>query len=282
MLGVFLFSVVFSLPKFVAHVYPVLQIAFIRYFTGFATVSISSFVFGKSNLSPGNKQTKGSTNVLIHVIRAVLGVLTLLCIVYATGQLPLANVQMISLTNGIFVLFFSVIPLQERFNYITSIASIIGLLGVFVSLAPSLESGQHWLSSGAVVALFSSIFWGAEVVVLKFTANRDNANRILTIVNGAAVVMLLVHAIYCWKNMNIHHFFIIGAMGPLAILAQYCNIKGLRLADASFLVPIRYTSIISSTIIGVIFFGEWPGSTTIIGGSLIVFGGIMVSLSQSR
>ncbi len=277
LVGVFLFSIVFSLPKFVSQTIPVLQIAFIRYFAGFITVSFP-YILGKERASEHLDSRQG-ISIWVHLIRSILGVLTILCIIYASGRIPLANVQVLSLTNGIFVLFFSVIFLKERLQRKTVVAAILCLTGVVVAANPSFGSSGGWLSTGTLVAIMSAIFWAGEVIILKLTVCRERVTKILMIVNGIAACLLVIPAILSWQRINLHQIIILSAMGPVAIVGQFCNIQGFRLTDASVLVPIRYTGIISSTLVGIFFFGEWPSSSTLFGGSLIVLGGIYVSLS---
>ncbi len=277
LMGVFLFSIVFSLPKFLPHSAPVLQIAFIRYLSGFIAISFSC-VAGRVVTRESADPSFGNS-IWLHLARSILGILTILCIIYATGRIPLANVQVLSLTNGIYVLFFSVIFLNERLCFKTAIAVALCLGGVVIAVNPTFDTNGKGFSLGTLVAMLSAIFWAGEVIILKLTACRESATKILMTVNGIAAGLLFIPATLSWQGIDWKQILMLSAMGPIAIVGQFCNIKGLRLADANVLVPIRYTGVISSSLIGIVFFGEWPSPSILFGGSLIVCGGIYVSFS---
>ena len=70
-------------------------------------------------------------------------------------------------------------------------------------------------------------------------------------------------------------------VGPIAITAQFFNVKAYRLVDASRLAPISYSWIIFATLLGWVAFNEVPTLLALFGATLIVTGGIIVTRPSS-
>ena len=69
-------------------------------------------------------------------------------------------------------------------------------------------------------------------------------------------------------------------MGPIAIIGQLCNIRAFRIADATTLVPVRYSGIIFAAIFGLLLFDERPASSAIFGAAMIVGGAMWLALRK--
>ena len=66
-------------------------------------------------------------------------------------------------------------------------------------------------------------------------------------------------------------FSILGVIGGLG---HFSFVIALRKSEASLLAPFTYFDLIFATILGIIFFSEYPDNYVIIGASIIVSAGI--------
>src|SRR3546814_18028773 len=96
-------------------------------------------------------------------------------------------------------------------------------------------------------------------------------------VNGSACIILLVTLPWWWRPVALADALVLLAMGPVAILGQYCNIKGFRLAATAQLVPISYSGLVFAALLGLVFFDEWPRPAAIAGAAMICAGAIYLS-----
>jgi drug/metabolite transporter (DMT)-like permease len=71
---------------------------------------------------------------------------------------------------------------------------------------------------------------------------------------------------------------ITGAMGALG---HYCLIVAHKKAPSIVLAPFAYTQIIWMVISGYLIFGDWPGSTTLIGGAIVIASGLYILYRES-
>jgi len=275
--GSFLFTVMWVLPKFVGSNVPPMQIGFIRYAAG--AICIAPFFISDIRLPAATASHPKQPKLMgMHILRAACGVSSLVFGAYAVTRIPLANVQAIAMTNGVFTVMFAAIFLKEHVGWREVLSGSIALGGAVLVAGPGTAGAAGWALLGVLAAFAQAITWGAEVVFLKATATRDRASRILFIVNVAASVMVLITGVWFWEELSLEVYLLIAAMGPIAILGQICNIRAFRLTSATNLVPIRYSGIVFAALLGILFFDEWPDVMAIVGAFMIVAGAMWLAL----
>ena len=276
-LGAFLFAFMFMLPKLASAAVPPLQVAFLRYFAGFLTI-LPFFIQahgGRKVLPELAAPTQRRIN-LTHVLRACCGLSSVALGTYAVTHIPLANAQAIAMTNGVFAVALAAVFLRERLSPADFVAGGVCLAGAVVVAGPDLDA-PGWISLGALAALAQAFAWGVEVVLLRFTAVRDTPQRTLTLVNGSACLLLFVTTAWWWRLLPLTDVAILLAMGPVAILGQYCNIRAFQLAETAKLVPIKYSGLVFAAALGLVFFDEWPRPAAMAGAAMICAGAIYLA-----
>lgn len=273
-----LFAFMWVLPKLVGANVPAVQVAFLRYMAGAVCIA-PFFIAGVVRRTPGPViEGSGGSLFLLHAARSACSVGALVFGVYAVTSIPLANVQAIAMTNGVFTMLFAVLFLRERAGWREVVAGIVALVGAVIVAGPGTAGAAGWALMGVLSAFAQAVTWGGEVVLLRATAARESASRILFKVNMLAAVMVLVIGGWFWEDMNLDTFLLIVAMGPIAIVGQVCNIRAFRIADATSLVPVRYTGILFAAMFGILIFDEWPDASAIVGAVLIVGGAMWLAL----
>lgn len=271
-LGAFLFAFMFMLPKLTGSAVPPPQVAFLRYFAGFLT--ILPFFLGsygpRQGLAEVTAPSKRRLN-LMHALRASCGVASVAFGTYAVTHIPLANAQAIAMTNGVFAVMLAAIFLRERVTPTDFAAGTFCLAGAVIVAGPDPDA-PGWISLGAAAALVQAFAWGSEVVLLRFAAVNDTPRRTLTMVNGSACLGLFVCTAWLWQRLPLHDLAILLAMGPVAIIGQYCNIRAFQLAETAKLVPVKYIGLVFAALLGLVFFDEVPRPAAILGAVMICGG----------
>lgn len=281
-LGAFLFAFMFMLPKLTSAAVAPPQVAFLRYLAGFMII-LPFFLqaHGARGALPELIGPRRRRLNLLHGLRACFGIASVGFGTYAVTHIPLANAQAIAMTNGVFAVILSALFLKERLTLADATAGIICLTGAIVVAEPDI-SAAGWISLGAAAALVQAFAWGAEVVLLRFTAVNDTTQRTLTLVNGSASLLLLLLTASWWDQLPAGDIAILLAMGPVAIIGQYCNIRGFRLAAASELVPVKYSGVVFAAILGIFFFDEWPSLAAVLGAVMICGGAGYLAVAKAR
>jgi drug/metabolite transporter (DMT)-like permease len=278
--GSLLFTIMWMLPKMAGDAVSPLQTGFLRYAAGAVCIAPFFFMGATPATAQGVGDVKKPRLLLMHLARAACGVTSLVLGAYAVTRIPLANVQAIAMTNGVFTVLFAIVFLHERVGLREIIAGLVALTGAVIVAGPGTEGAAGLALMGVLAAFAQAVFWGGEVVLLRATASLDRASRILFLVNVAAAVMVFVVGVWFWESLSLEVFLLISAMGPIAIIGQLCNIRAFRLASATALVPVRYSSIIFAAILGMLFFDEWPDASAILGAIMIVGGAMWLALRR--
>lgn len=281
--GVFTASVLLALPKFAASDLSPLQITAMRYIAGMLTITpfFLAMLLRERRAGLTLAQSLNRGTIGWHVLRAVFAVTRLTCSFYAVTHMAFANAQAITLTNAVFMIVFAMLILGERAKPSTLVAAAICFAGALIAAEPSVESGDAYLSAGAVAALAGAAIWGLESMVIKHTAARDNVPTILFIVNTTAFLLIVGPGLLVWQPLTHDQWILLALMGPLAILTQSVNVLAFRAAPANVLAPFRYLSVLFGLLIGWFAFSEWPSPGGLIGMALILAGGLMLTAKLS-
>lgn len=275
LLAAALFTPIYAAGKISAGQFPALLLITLRYVGGFAVVVL--IVLGKR--IPISELR--STNPLHHFARALLGSAGGLSAIYAGSVIPIAYATAIGLTRGIFVILLAGLILKELVERRHWIACLISIFGALVVVAQPFREDAHLVSSytGVLAAFAGALFVAMEVIFVKVISNRENAITILLYTNAFAasllsIISFLALDISMFLSPDILPFFL---LGPVAILAQFCNIKAYRFVEASTLAPVSYSSILFSTLLGILAFGEVPTISAVFGLGLICLGGVVIA-----
>jgi drug/metabolite transporter (DMT)-like permease len=276
-LSAFLIALMFMLPKLAGAAVSPLQVAFFRYLAGFCTI-LPFFLrtYGLKQALPEIATPAKRPLTATHALRGSIGIAGVALGAYAVTHIPLANAQAIAMTNGVFAVALAALFLRERLTGADLVAGAICLAGAIVVAGPD-PAAPGWISLGALAALAQAVAWGAELVLIRFAAMRDAPERALVVVNGAACLILAVAMLWVWRPLPLAEAAILLCMGPVAIMGQYCNIRGFQLAATAQLVPISYSGLVFAALLGLVVFDEWPRPAAIAGAAMIVAGALYLA-----
>lgn len=271
-LGTALFTPVYAAGKLADGAIPALLIMMMRYLGGFLTVS-TVIAVSRTKLS-----TLKSSKPHLHALRACLGIGGGACTIHAAASMPIADATAIGLTEGLMAVALAALILHERVTLGHWLFGCLCALGAYVVISDSvsLNTLGYAATEGAIAALAGALFIAFESLTIKVLARRENALGVLVYVNGFATLILLGPALYLANSRGITWQMLAPfiLLGPIAITAQFCNIKGYRYLDISVIGPLNYTWILFATALGVFVFDEIPDINTALGAALIVIGGI--------
>ena len=72
------------------------------------------------------------------------------------------------------------------------------------------------------------------------------------------------------------------SMGLIAAIGHLCVIRAYEWGEASLLAPFSYSEIVTMTMVGYVFFGDFPDSWTWVGIAVVTASGIYISLRERR
>ena len=100
-------------------------------------------------------------------------------------------------------------------------------------------------------------------------------NTIGLCIGGLAVI-------FVWEPPTVAQWGLMAAIGCAMAVAQTCFVNAMARADASFVAPFSYGTLIFAAIYDVIFYDVVPDFITIIGACVIINGALLLAWREGR
>ncbi|MEM1377831.1 MAG: DMT family transporter [Pseudomonadota bacterium] len=275
LLSTALFTLIFTAAKFADGAIGTFQILFLRYIGGFVTVVClvarsSSFSQCRSRLPQR------------HFVRAVFGCTAAASITWATARMPVADASAIGILYGVLTVLLGVLFLKEHVGMRHLLAVGISLSGAVLIMAAQGAFQSHIAAVPALVAFLSAVLMACEGLLIRTLSQTENALSMMLYVSGFGILLLTIPALLEWRNVSATLAIGCFCLGPLSVVAQYCAIRGYRIAPLSVVGPVDYSWLVFAIMLGVSVFDEHPSIGSIAGSVLIVSGGLLLSSIRAR
>lgn len=272
--GTAVFSLIFASGKFAGDTASTLQILFLRYIGGFATL------LAVVTASGGRPSQFRSARPASHFLRALVGAYGGVALIHASANMPIVDATAIGLLYVVFMIGLGVWLLGERITTQHWAGIVLCTAGAVLVMGSrgafrTFDVGYLW---PAAIALGGAVLLAVEGILIKTLSRSDKPLTVLLYVNFFGILLLAVPAVLSWRSTDFADNLPLLMLGPVGITAQYFIIRGYRMADVSLLGPIDYAWLIFAGLIGFAFFQEVPTMGAVIGSAVIAAGGIVLAL----
>jgi drug/metabolite transporter (DMT)-like permease len=216
---------------------------------------------------------------MAHLCRSALGILAVLFTYQSFILLPFPLAITISFTAPIFATLLSAMILHERVALHHWLAIAIGFAGIATASNPAATS----ISPGSVaVAIISAILQGAVTITVRRLGKKETAGSIAfwflacSLFVGAAAMPSYGH----WPDRT--GLMLLAVGGVVSALMQVMMTASLQHAPVALLSPIDYSQIVWAAVLGTAIFGAMPSAETLLGATLVVASGVMVTWFDHR
>ena len=257
--------------KLLSNAMPLLMVVWGRYL--FNLIFVSLFFFRR-----GSQSLLRTRRFNLQILRSILGLSSTLAFWGALIFLSLADCVAIAFISPLLVTVLSAPFLGEKVGVHRWAAVFVGFSGAMIIIRPGMGI-MHWAVLLPVVA---ALFWANYQIVTRILSRTDSALTTLfyTSAGGLFFTTLIVWPV--WLMPSLKQWVILAWMGFLGTLGHYFLIKAFEIAPASMLAPFSYTSILWSTLLGFILFGDFPDGWTIAGAVIIISSGLYVTQRERR
>ena len=207
-------------------------------------------------------------NLKLHVSRSILGWGGVTLMFAAAVYIPLSDATAISFLNPVFAMLFAIPFLGEKVGPWRWVAAVVSLTGAVILLRPGAESIQ----TGALFALGAAVVLGGEVILIKFLTKTDGPFQILLINNSIGIVIATCAAIPVWIWPSPLQWAGLAGVGLLMISAQAFFTNAMMRAEASFVAPFFYASLVFATLYDAAIFKVIPDAVSILGALTVLAG----------
>ena len=214
----------------------------------------------------------------LHIVRTAFGWAGVTLMFASVAFIPLADATAISFLNPVFGMMLAIPLLGERVGPIRWSAAVIALVGALVLLRPTPDSFQI----AALLPLGAAICLGFELIFIKKLTGRENPFQVLLANNFVGVIISTVAVIPFWITPTLAQWGILALIGVFMAVAQTCFVNAMARADASFVAPFSYATLIFATLYDLIFYDVFPDAITWLGAGIIIAGAVLLAVREAQ
>lgn len=221
------------------------------------------------------QSTLRTPHTAFHVIRGVVGSVSLIGYFYAITRLPLATAQTLNYTSPLFLALATTVVLGERFSPWLVVAIVTGFVGVALLLQPTFAAGSE---GPAVIGLLSGVFSAWAYLSVRTLGRLGEPDWRVLFWFG------LIASVMCgaWQGMTSEFHAVTWsnawALAGLAIcgtLAQLAMTRAYRTGNTLVVGAFSYSTIVFASLATVLLWNERLAWIEIAGMAVIVASGVM-------
>ena len=211
----------------------------------------------------------------MHLVRGIVGAVSLIGYFYAITRLPLATAQTLNYTSPLFLAIATTVVLGERFSGWLVFAIALGFGGVAMLLQPTFAAGQE---GPALVGLFSGVFAAWAYLSVRTLGRLGEPDWRVVFWFGAVGTALCL----AWQALTgpFHpitgaNWWILAGLGLTGTLAQFAMTRAYRLGNTLVASALSYSTIVFATIFTYAVWGDtlsplaWAGMVVIVASGLV-------------
>jgi len=212
-----------------------------------------------------------------HAARSLCGWLGTSCMFTAAALMPLAEATAISFLSPVAAMGLAILLLGERPGAVRWLAVAIALVGALILVRPGTAAFQP----AAIIALGAALFLGTEAVLIKRLTASEPRLRILLINNGCGAAIAVSAAAWVWVAPTPTQWAMIGLLGTAMLAAQTLFIAAMRRAEASYVMPFFYATLVFAGLYDIALFGERPDPAGVVGALVVVAGAALLAWREA-
>jgi drug/metabolite transporter (DMT)-like permease len=270
--AVVLFAGLDAIAKYLGQHMNPLQVAGVRFITGF----LIALIFSNPLTRPGLLRTARPG---LQIARGLMLVGTTLFNFLAFRYLQLDEALAIMFSTPFLVAVMAGPVLGEWVGWRRWAAIGVGFLGVLLVVRPGL-GGFQW---AALLSVAAAIFYAGYGITTRLVSLSDPSETTLFYANLVAVVVMLPVLPFVWTAPpTLFDFVLLLAVGALGSAGHFLLIVAHRKAPASVLSPFIYTQLIWATTLGYLIFGDVPSEWTLAGSAIVVASGLYLIYRERK
>ncbi|WP_341504100.1 DMT family transporter [Gallaecimonas sp. GXIMD4217] len=200
----------------------------------------------------------------LHGLRAAVALLGAVALIQALTHLPLATASALFFSAPLQTVLLGALLFGERPGRITTLATLLGFVGVLVILRP----GE--INLYGILAFLAGTSLALSNLLLRRLPQEESSTNTLLMMQ---VLGLPVLALLAWLEQGSLSWHLVGVAAlanGLLLIYQWCCVRAYRLAPASDIASGEFAGLLFAVLFGLLFFGEVPDLPMLLGALLVV------------
>jgi drug/metabolite transporter (DMT)-like permease len=261
--SVLVFSTMDGISKYLAADYPPVMVMWGRYAWSLALLLPLA-------LLRRTERPLRSRHAARQLVRGACMVGSGLFFVSGLVYLPLAEATATAFVSPLIITALSIPLLGETVGVRRWAAIAVGFMGVLIIVRP----GGGAFGPAALWPLVSAAVWAFAIVLTRQMRLGDPPLTFLIYTAVVGAWGLGLPALLVWRPLSAAACGLMLLSGTFSLFGQYLQLQAFRRGTASLLAPFSYCSIIGSSAIGVLVFGQFPDPWTWLGIAIVIASGV--------
>ncbi len=269
-MGMFLFSGVDTMGKFLTETIHPIQIVWFR--------QLGLFLGGVVLIAIRGRSVLISSNPKLQIGRGVLAACSATVFIVGVSYVPLADAVAITFVAPFMVTVMGALILREPVRLRRWTAVIIGFIGTLIVIRP----GMGVIHPAAVLLIVAATAFALRQILSRILAGEDETQTTVAYTAIVSWTLLTVPLPFIWQNpsSSLEIGLLLG-MAVVAAFAEVLVIMALDAAQAVVVAPVQYSLLIWGTFYGFVVFGQLPDAWTWLGALIIIATGLY-TLNRER
>jgi len=259
-----------TLVKHLGSELPAMEILFFRSAIGFLLVLP---LFVRNPMEPLRTKRPG-----MHLVRGAIGAIGNACFFWTLTHMLLADAMALQFSRPLFMIPLAVLLLGEIVGFRRTAVAAIGFAGIVLYARPFTGGFEPDAFVGALGALAGALV----VICIKRLATTEPTRVIMFYYAFWNALFALIPGVLLWVTPSLPQLALLTVIGFLGIAGQSMITHGLGMGEATVLVPLDYSRIVYSAVLGYLLFNEIPGPWSFAGMALIVAASLYLVLTEKR
>lgn len=269
-LGMFLFSAVDTMAKFLSESLHPFQIVWTRQLGLLVVAVFLVATRGAGLLKTGHPR--------LQLLRGGVAACSAALFIFGVSYVPLADAVAISFVAPFMVTVMGAFLLREPVGLRRWLAVALGFAGALIVIRPGL--GVVHPAAGLIV--LAAFFFAIRQIVSRVLSDSDRTATTIVYTALVSVLVLTLPVLFVWQTPTAEQVPLLIMLALLAAAAEICVIKALELAMAVVVAPVQYSLILWGTFYGFVVFGQLPDAWTWAGTALIVATGLYTFRREAK
>jgi drug/metabolite transporter (DMT)-like permease len=230
-------------------------------------------------IGPGLSSLK-TQRLGVHASRTLVGTFGMCLNFLSVMLLPLAEATAFGFSVPIFATILSAIFLHEKVGRHRWAAVILGFIGVLIIAQPSADMNISHL--GMVVAIAAALNTSFVSILLRQLGRTEAPTTTVFYFSALSLPLLAMLMPFFANAHDRETWIILIIMGVSGGIGQMLMTSALRWGPISLVLPMDYSTLIWSTLIGWVIWHNWPGPGTWAGAALIIGSGLYIALRERK
>jgi len=249
---------------------PALEIFFFRSLIGLFFVYS---VFWRNPLEPFRTKRPG-----MHFVRGAVGALGNACFFWTLTHMLLADAMALQFSRPLFMIPLAIFFLGEVVGLPRIGVAVAGFAGILLYARPFTAG----FDPGVFVGAFGAFVGGLVVICIKRLQTTESTRVIMFYYAFWNTLLAAIPAAIWWVTPNAYEFVVLIAIGFLGMAGQGMITHGLSQGEATVLIPLDYSRILYSAIVGYLLFSEIPSPWSFAGMALIIAASLYLVLTEKK